>query len=247
MRLTLPRRTPPSRHLVLLGDSVFDNSSYVDEGLDVTTHFRSLLPEGWNVTLAARDGATTHSLGWQFRNVPEDATHLVVSVGGNNALGNSDLLTMSRKRLPNWAKGLPGFQAALVMLHDRVDAFAGHYAEAMDEVRELGLPTTVCTIYNPDYSEPRASAVRTALSAFNDVIIRYARRNDLPLIELRDIVYDPEDFSNSIEPSAFGGWRIAHAITQHVTTVPPGKISPDWEIPSMEPAAWVVAKVPASN
>ena len=44
-------------HIVLLGDSIFDNAAYVRGGPDVVTQLRELLPRGWQATLAAVDGA----------------------------------------------------------------------------------------------------------------------------------------------------------------------------------------------
>jgi hypothetical protein len=46
-------------HLVLLGDSIFDNGPYTSGGPDVTSQLRKLLPSGWGVSLLAVDGSTT--------------------------------------------------------------------------------------------------------------------------------------------------------------------------------------------
>ena len=72
-------------HVVLLGDSIFDNASYVPGGPDVTQHLRRALP-GWRVTLLAVDGAVVDDVARQLQALPADATHLVVSAGGNDAL-----------------------------------------------------------------------------------------------------------------------------------------------------------------
>src|SRR6478672_11592993 len=103
-------------HLVLLGDSIFDNVRYVTPGPDVVAQLRGLLPPGWRATLRAVDGAITASLAPQLRNLPEDATHLVVSIGGNDALQNIDLLTLSVTSTGQarraWASRLAAFEAA---------------------------------------------------------------------------------------------------------------------------------------
>src|SRR4051794_5423207 len=82
-------------HVVLLGDSIFDNKAYTSGAPDVTTHLRSVLPAHWLVSSAARDGATTASLQGQLSRVPADASHLVISIGGNDALQNMDLITLA--------------------------------------------------------------------------------------------------------------------------------------------------------
>src|SRR5262245_33836111 len=79
----------PMPHIVLLGDSIFDNAAYVAGGPDVVRQLREILPSGWRATLNALDGAVIGNLPQQLKNVPADTTHLVVSVGGNDALGES--------------------------------------------------------------------------------------------------------------------------------------------------------------
>ena len=73
-------------HIVLLGDSVFDNGAYISAGPDVATQLRLALPARYKVTLLARDGAVAADLPHQIARLPDDASHLVVSVGGNDAL-----------------------------------------------------------------------------------------------------------------------------------------------------------------
>src|SRR5688572_29365747 len=73
-------------HLVLLGDSIFDNGYYVPGGPSVLEHVRRLLPQAWQATLLAVDGAKIDSVYRQLERLPADATHLILSIGGNNAL-----------------------------------------------------------------------------------------------------------------------------------------------------------------
>ena len=75
-------------HMVLLGDSIFDNESYVPEGLDVISHLRQRLDAASQATLLAVDGATAKDIPFQVLDVPDDSTHLVLSAGGNDALYN---------------------------------------------------------------------------------------------------------------------------------------------------------------
>lgn len=79
-------------HVVLLGDSIFDNAAYTRGGPDVVAQLRELLPDGWRATLGAVDGATTDDFAPQVSRLPSDVSHIVVSLGGNDALGHVDLL-----------------------------------------------------------------------------------------------------------------------------------------------------------
>src|SRR5215218_3210820 len=84
--------TAAMSHAVLLGDSIFDNAAYVRGGPPVIQQLRSKLPGGWRATLLAVDGSVTQDVSGQLHKLPPDASHLVVSAGGNNALGHVDIL-----------------------------------------------------------------------------------------------------------------------------------------------------------
>ncbi len=71
------------RHLILLGDSIFDNGSYVDRGQPaVIDQLKAAVKDqGWNATLIAVDGHVLSHVADQIKRVPRDATHLFVSIG----------------------------------------------------------------------------------------------------------------------------------------------------------------------
>jgi lysophospholipase L1-like esterase len=189
-------------HIVLLGDSIFDNGVYVPGEPDVVKQLQAALPEGWTATLRAVDGAVTRSVAGQLTRLPSDATHLVVSVGGNDALGESHLLS----------SGVRMVAEAVSLLAEAQERFARAYAEMLRSVLALGLPTAVCTIYDTPSNAPNHRVIRSALALFNDVITRAAFSEGLPLVDLRLICSEIDDYANPIEPSAKGGEKIAAAI-----------------------------------
>lgn len=77
-------------HVLLLEGSIFDNGAYVEDAPDVIRQVRQLLSQGSKATLKAIGGSTTQDVRAQLRYLPLDATHLIVSAGGNDALGSSD-------------------------------------------------------------------------------------------------------------------------------------------------------------
>src|SRR5687768_1728287 len=191
------------KHVVLLGDSTLDNASYVAAGQDVTAQLRSVLPQDWHITLLALDGAVTRGIASQLRTVPADASHLIVSVGGNDALGHAGVMEES-------ASSVGG---ALARLADVREAFLAEYRAMLDGVQRRALPTAICTIYEANFPDARFQRIgRTALTALNDVITREAARRGLPLIDLRVIFDSPADYANPIEPSNQGGAKFAAAI-----------------------------------
>ncbi len=196
-----------SGHVVLLGDSVFDNGAYVGGGPDVNQQLQSLLPGGWRATLAAVDGATVTGVARQLQGVPGDASHLVVSVGGNDALGQARILE----------EGARSVAEALIRVANAASAFEQSYREMLDAVLRLKLPTSVCTIYYPRFPDPRMQAASVAgLAFFNDCILREAFLRGLAVIDLRLVCNHDADYANPIEPSVIGGEKIAAAIKRLV-------------------------------
>jgi hypothetical protein len=196
-------------HVVLLGDSIFDNQAYVGGGPDVVAQLREVLPGGWQATLAAMDGATTQEMSIQHARIPGDATYLVLSIGGNDALMNVDILD---RRASSSAE-------VLGMLADLRDRFGTRYGEVVRQLRGRGLPLILCTIYEGSFPDERMQRLAgTALTVFNDVILRTAIRAGLTAIDLRLVCADAADYANPIEPSVQGGAKIARAIARAVGT-----------------------------
>ncbi len=190
-------------HLILLGDSIFDNGVYVDGGPDVCSQLRDLLPATWCASLLAVDGAVSRDVVSQLAHLPADASQLVLSVGGNDALMRRDVLAAS----------VQSSAEAILLMADAMDAFEHDYRQMMEALLATGLPLTVCTIYNANFDAPDYQrCVRVAVAVFNDVILRVAAEHRLPVIDLRAICNRPADYANPIEPSVAGGEKISRAI-----------------------------------
>jgi hypothetical protein len=193
-------------HVVLLGDSIFDNRAYTGGALDVVEHLREMLPPAWRATLCAVDGSTTADLAAQLAGVPPEGSHLVISVGGNDALLNSDLLTTPVRSTTE----------ALVLFGERLGRFEEAYRAAIGGALALRRDTTVCTIYNGNLDLTVAPLARIALMMFNDVILRVAFEHGLRVIDLRLVCTEAADYANPIEPSGPGGRKIARSIARCV-------------------------------
>src|SRR4051812_8129401 len=81
-------------HVAMLGDSIFDNGPYIGNAPDVRAQVETILSAA-KVSSAARDGAVIANIGGQLRDVPPSATHILVSIGGNDAIGASGILQES--------------------------------------------------------------------------------------------------------------------------------------------------------
>jgi GDSL-like Lipase/Acylhydrolase family len=190
-------------HVVLLGDSIFDNAAYIAGGPDVVHQVRERLARSGRATLAAVDGSVTADLKRQLRELPEDASHLAISAGGNDALQHIGMLNEPARPT---AEVLGRFAAIR-------GEFEQSYREMLQAVLDHKLPTVVCTIYDPCYPDQwMQQAAAAALAVFNDVITRLAGECGLPVIDLRRLFDDPRHYANPIEPSVAGGARLADVI-----------------------------------
>jgi hypothetical protein len=174
----------------------------------VVTQLRAALPAGWAASLLAIDGSTTDDVAGQVGCLPSDASHLVLSVGGNDALLQAHLLFAPASST----------QEAVGLLADLAEQFERDYRAAVQACLHPGLPLAACTIYNGNFPDPGYQRlVTTALALFNDAILRTAIAHRLPVIDLRAICASPEDYANPIEPSSVGGEKIARAIAALTT------------------------------
>ena len=190
---TLPTRgksEPAMNHVVLLGDSIFDNKAYVGDGPDVIAQLTQTLPAGWKATLHAVDGSTTVTMKEQLGRLPKDATHLVVSTGGNDALGSKQV----------------------------IEEPARSVGEALDKLARIRaeFTKTYRALLGDVLAKKRVASA--GLTIFNDTITREVFARGLPLIDLRLLFDDARDYANPIEPSVQGGAKLARVIAKVVTT-----------------------------
>ena len=196
-------------HIALLGDSVIDNKAYVGRGPDVAEQLRELVPNEWKVTRLAIDGAVTWSVLSQLEDLPTGTTHIVISAGGNDALGEAEVLDAPAQSVAEVLQQLAGIQ----------DRFREDYASMLDATAQRNLPTAVCTVYDPRYPDPLRRRISSlALTAANDVVTREAFSRNLSLMDLRVMFDADEDFANPIEPSVQGGMKLARAIHRFAST-----------------------------
>jgi hypothetical protein len=191
------------KHVVLLGDSIFDNSAYVNGGPDVIAHLGSILPRDWKASLLAVDGSITSDVIAQLERIPKSATHLIVSAGGNDGLARADIL-----QKPTVSVGAAVDELALIRAE-----FQQKYIRMLHALQKCGKPFAICTVYDPHFPEELMQRLTTtALNVFNDCILREAIVRGLPVLDLRLVCSEPGDYANAIEPGVAGGRKIAAGI-----------------------------------
>ncbi|HEV7434196.1 MAG TPA: GDSL-type esterase/lipase family protein [Pseudorhizobium sp.] len=191
-------------HVVLIGDSILDNAAYVPRGGDVTSVLMKEFGDG-KVTLLAEDGAVIDGAISQLNSIPDDATLLVISAGGNDALQSIGVLLESVETVTE----------ALEKVRVIRDRFRDRYRTLLNEAERFNRPMAICTIYDamlPDLQQRRVANL--ALGVLNDVITREAAKRGLPLIDLRVMFSKDQHYANAIEPSEDGSQLIARAILE---------------------------------
>jgi len=161
-------------HIVLIGDSIFDNASYVDSGNSISDLLSATYPDA-KISLLAVDGDVTTDVQQQLVSFPTDATHVFLSCGGNDALRSINVLGQK-------AENIGG---ALYVLHEVKEQFRSSYINMLAQILTKYQNPAVCTIYNkvPGISENALAA----LALFNEVILEELSKRQLPIIDLRVI------------------------------------------------------------
>ena len=197
------------KHVILLGDSIFDNGKYVPAEDSVIDQLRTEMPSHWKATLLATDGDVTADVVLQLERLPYDATDLVISVGGNDALQHAGILEQT-----------DSVDDLSDLISEVVPRFRMDYATLLDKVQTYGRKVMVCTVYDQcPFAEPQwRELVPVALNSFNECIIAEADNRNIPVMDLRDICTEPEDYSalSPIEPSSLGGIKIIGAIIRRL-------------------------------
>ena len=196
-----------NNHIILLGDSIFDNAGYVGSGESVIEQLQANLPEDCKATLLAVDGDITSDVYSQIDLIPDDTTHAFLSIGGNDALRIVNVLQESVSTVG---------EAMEIFTEIRLD-FQNRYRELITQIKQKVDKLVICTVHDsvPDF-EPRAL---TALTMFNEIILKEAFAINASVIDLRLLCNEKEDYSiiSPIEPSGQGARKIVEQIVK-VTT-----------------------------
>ena len=222
------------KKIILLGDSIIDNKSYVlSNELDVTEHLEKLFSDESNIAIEnhAVDGDTMYQLQRDQldSNLLSDSTHIVVSIGGNDLLYNISFLQTTSKLSKIMGKGAMIGKWGVKELNpsrnkvfeetyfEIIKPFKKQYETIVANLSNHRANLLLCTVYEGDlvdsdeFSDVNNSS-KTMVSIFNDIVYRVANKYGADVLELRDIFVRPEDYANPVEPSHIGGGKLAEAI-----------------------------------
>ena len=144
------------------------------------------------------------------RQIPEDATHIAISVEGAWAIEASGLLKRRARTVYD----------ALDMLATAADEFERIFAELIKAALETGLPTVVCTLVPARFTGPAKQRVATtALAIFNDRILRRAVAARLSIVELRLVCDEDADYASETLLSHAGVRKAANVLRAALSDV----------------------------
>jgi lysophospholipase L1-like esterase len=229
------------KRIILLGDSIIDNRSYVLDGeLDVTNHLKKLYAGQPDVSITnnAVDGDTMYDLERNHLDEEElqNASHTIVSIGGNDLLHNISFLQTTSElsevmgkdaRIGKWgARELNPTRNKVFeeTYFEIIKPFTKQYETIVANLSNHRAKLLLCTVYEGDlvdsdeFSDVNNSS-KTMVSVFNDIVYRTANKYDADVLELREIFVSSEDYANPIEPSHIGGGKLAKAIKKWVDDV----------------------------
>ena len=208
------------KYIALIGDSIFDNKSYVGiDSPDVTSQLNMKTKHlNWNTINCAVDGSITEAIiANQIHFIPTDVNTIIVSSGGNDGLFALHELTSSPT---NW---LP-WNLCYLFYKTRQN-FQSEYRKTLQTLSEKFPSSNIicCTIYYPmfmEYNVVLQMISNIGVNIMGSVIINEALKyGNIPIIDLRHIFDKKEDYANSIEPGVPGGDKltnnIIHVLNNH--------------------------------
>ena len=178
--------------IVLIGDSILNNSNYVPSGKSVVDILKT---KTQNVFNFAKDGATISDCYGQLDKIPTELntteTYIFISAGGNDILNKRGQLTSAEiKKLFN----------------DYMD-----FLKAL-RVKLGSAKINILNLYMP--ANPRYQSYKTSIDQWNQLIKEYSSKigEMYTVVSLDTLLTSPNDFVYDIEPSETASEKIANVI-----------------------------------
>ena len=181
--------------IVLIGDSMLNNSAYVSANQSVPDLLSKKLV-GNTLYNFAKDGATINDCYAQLDKISTElnnsTTYIVVSCGGNNILSSRSLKTTNINNLFN------------------------QYSELLKSIktRVPNASVYVLDLYTPTNSH--YMSYHEAIDQWNQLLEDNKSYLQYKIINTSSLLVTEEDFSYNIEPSEKGGKKIVEAILNNI-------------------------------
>ena len=192
------KRKNCDKTIVLLGDSILKNNSYVSNGKGVDNLIEERNP---NVVSLAVNNSKIVDVYGQINEIPLDinnkSTFVFLSSGGN------DILSFYVDQHGDTTD--TGFLNTMLAAYKKL-------------VKSIQTRMNICRIVLVDIYYPTSNQFaqyRPIIEEWNTLIRNYARENSLGLLQISQTVTSSDDFTLGIEPSEKGGEKIAQQILDY--------------------------------
>lgn len=192
--LTYKENFDKRKQIILLGDSILENSNYVEKYFNVESNIKKKHPHVLNL---AQDNAVINNLTLQIKHLKQKKINkgdiIFVSVGGN------DILNHYRFKKKGKIKDLnPMFEK---------------YAEMILRLKNTSSNQIVLlNIYAP----PKVKEYHNIILLWNKKQKSFASENNIKVLDIHSLVNHKQHFVHNIEPSNQGGEIIANAIINSI-------------------------------
>jgi lysophospholipase L1-like esterase len=174
--------------IILVGDSILKNNSYVLEEKSVEK-LLSTKTDAHIYCFAVNDSIikdANEQVNILPQHLNEPSTCIFLSIGGNDIL-----------------KGIDPVSSIFKQYMDLVDLMK----ERMDKTKIV-----LINLYYP--TDEKYEKYYSSIKRWNELVDAYAKDNHLKVLDASTILFKEEDFTSEIEPSIIGGEKLANEISR---------------------------------
>ena len=175
--------------IILIGDSVFNNNSYVEKGKAVNEILQKNSDENITIICLARNDSTINNVYQQLENVNIDLNDKLITVF--LSVGGNDIMNLQQQNLDD--------------TFEKYKTLIGAITTKLPNVKLVLL-----NIYYP----ANTSKYDSLIDKWNtNIDLEYESNNkNIYILNLANLLKEPSDFVFDIEPSIIGGEKIANKI-----------------------------------
>jgi len=187
-----------SKYIILLGDSILNNSNYVNENMSVYERIKN---KNINTYLLAEDGATINTLDLQIEKLKEfhnekinnKNTYIFISIGGNDIL---------EKKINNKIK-----------LNNLLNSYINKIKLIKSKYPQTNI--YILNLYKPLNS--KYEKYYETIDNWNSLLEKEKEKNKIyNILDISKIINNTSDLTYSIEPSNNGSKKIAEEILNKI-------------------------------
>jgi lysophospholipase L1-like esterase len=175
--------------IILLGDSVFNNNSYVEKGKAVNELLQKNTDENTSIICLAINDSTINNVYQQLENVNIDLNDKLITVF--LSVGGNDIMKIQEENLDD--------------TFEKYKTLIGAITTKLPNIKLILL-----NVYYP----ANTSKYNSLIDKWNtNIDLEYESNNKhIYILDLASLLKDPSDFVFDIEPSITGGEKIANKI-----------------------------------